>query len=114
MKSPIGPSSTGALTLDIITTRVLPFGMTNSKTVSVKVPAKLLREIPPPGQGRSSFILQAIAEKIARRKPVPWEPTTARGKRMAALLRRGGSDRLPLLSETEIEQELAARRGRIF
>ena len=88
--------------------------MTDTKTINVKVPAKLLREIPPPGQGRSSFILQAIAEKIARRRPVPWQPKTARGKRMAALLQRGGSDRLPLLSESEVEQELAARRGRIF
>jgi hypothetical protein len=85
-----------------------------AKTISVKVPAKLLDAIPPSGQGRSRFILQAIAEKVARRKPTSWEPKTPRGKRMAALLQAGERDRFPLLSEAEIEEELAARKGRTF
>jgi hypothetical protein len=86
--------------------------MTNARTISVKIPGGLLREIPAAGHGRSRFILSAIEEKLARRKPAQWRPKSERGRRMAALLERGKKDRLPLLSDAEIEQELAARRGR--
>ena len=64
--------------------------------------------------GRSGFIVQAIEEKIARRKPVRWKPKTERGRRMAALLKKGRAERIPLLSDAQIEQELKERRGRRF
>jgi metal-responsive CopG/Arc/MetJ family transcriptional regulator len=93
---------------------VLPFGMTNTTIVSVKIPERILEQIPPAGQGRSGFIVQAIEEKIARRKPLQWKPTTERGRRMAALLKKGRAERSPLLSDAQLEQELKARRGRNF
>jgi hypothetical protein len=102
------------LPVDVTNDSVVLFGMTNTKTISVKIPFKLLRDIPAAGDGRSAFIIQALEEKIARRKPSQWQPKTERGKRMAALLRRGKTERLPLLSDPEIEQESAARRGRNF
>jgi len=90
--------------------------MTNATTttVSVKIPARILEQMPAAGQGRSGFIVQAIEDKIARRKPVQWKPKTERGRRMAALLKKGRSERLPLLSDAQAEQELKERRGRIF
>jgi len=88
--------------------------MTNTTLVSVKIPAQILEKIPPAGHGRSGFIVQAIEEKIARRKPVQWKPRTERGRRMAALLKRGRAERHPLLSEAQVEQELRERRGRSF
>jgi hypothetical protein len=93
---------------------VIPFGMTNTVVVSIKVPARILEQIPSAGHGRSSFILQAIEEKIAKRKSAPWIPKTERGRRMAALLKKGRTERGPLLSEAEVEQELSERRGRNF
>ena len=93
---------------------VLPFGMTNMAIVSVKIPARILERIPPAGQGRSGFIVQAIEEKIARRKAVPWKPKTERGRRLAALLNKGRAERSPLLSDAQVEQELKERRGRSF
>ena len=88
--------------------------MTNSATVSVKIPARILERIPAPGNGRSGFIVQAIEEKIARREPAQWKPKTARGRRMAGLLEKGRSERRPLLSDARMEQELSERRGRNF
>ena len=88
--------------------------MTNSSTVSVKIPARILEQIPAPGNGRSGFIIQAIEEKIARRSPAPWKPKTVRGLRMAALLEKGRNERRPLLSEAQMERELIERRGRNF
>jgi hypothetical protein len=93
---------------------VLPFSMTNTTIVSIKVPSRVLEQIPPAGQGRSGFIVQAIEEKIARRKPVQWKPKTERGRRMAALLKKGRSERSPLLSDAQVERELRERRGRNF
>jgi hypothetical protein len=58
--------------------------------------------------------LKAIEEKIARLKPVQWKPKTERGRRMAALLERGRTERTPLLSDEQIEKELSERRGRKF
>ncbi len=91
---------------------VLPFGMT--RIVSVKIPARILEQIPPAGHGRSGFIVQAIEEKIAKRKPARWKPKTERGRRMAKLLNQGQAERRPLLSDAEMEQELRDRRGRSF
>ncbi len=93
---------------------VLPFGMTHATIVSVKIPARILEQIPPAGHGRSGFIVQAIQEKIAKRKPVPWKPKTERGRRMEALLKKGQVERGPLLSDAQAEQELKERRGRSF
>jgi hypothetical protein len=94
--------------------RVLLFGMTNTTTVSVKIPIRILERIPPAGHGRSGFIVRAIEEKIAKRKPLEWKPKTERGRRMAALLKKGRAERSPLLSEAQLEQELRERRGRAF
>jgi hypothetical protein len=58
--------------------------------------------------------VRAIEEKIAQRKPVQWKPKTERGRRMAALLKKGRAERSPLLSEAQVEQELKERRGRFF
>jgi hypothetical protein len=88
--------------------------MTNAKTVSLKIPARILEQMPASGNGRSGFIVEAIEEKIARRKPVRWKPKTARGRRMAVLLEAGRSERMPLLSDERMEQELSKRRGRKF
>jgi len=95
---------------------VLPFGMTTAHTaiVSVKIPARILEQIPSAGRGRSGFIVQAIEEKISRRKPAPWRPRTERGRRLAALLEKGRTERGPLLTNDEVEQELRERRGRSF
>lgn len=82
--------------------------------VSVKIPARILEQIPPAGHGRSGFIVQAIEEKIAKRKPADWKPKTERGKRMASLLKKGRAERSPLLSDAQVEQELRERRGRGF
>ena len=88
--------------------------MTNTTIVSVKIPGRILEQIPPAGHGRSGFIVQAIEEKIAKRKPAQWKPKTERGRRMAAVLKKGRAERLPLLSDAQIEQELNERRGRFF
>jgi hypothetical protein len=79
--------------------------------VTVKIPARILDRIPRPGQGRSGFILRAIEEKLARKKPELWEPTTARGRKLAALLARGKRERGPDLNPEEFENELRDRRG---
>jgi hypothetical protein len=88
--------------------------MTTKTIVSVKIPSRILEQIPPAGHGRSGFIVQAIEEKIARRKPVQWKPKTERGRRMAALLKKGQVERSPLLSNAQVQQELRERRGRSF
>jgi hypothetical protein len=91
---------------------VIPSGMTDTQVVSVKVPSALLRKLPAAGQGRSRFIIAAIEEKVGRRDTPKWKPRSDRGKRMAAILARGKDERLPLLSDSDIEMELAVRKGR--
>ena len=93
---------------------VILFGMTNATIVSIKIPARILEQIPLAGHGRSGFIVQAIEEKIAKRKTVHWKPATERGRRMAALLKKGRAERSPLLADAQVEQELKERRGRVF
>jgi len=83
-------------------------------TISFKAPAEIAERIPAPGHGRSRFILQALAEKLERRPPPDWKPSTARGRRFAALLSKGKSERFPLLNQNEFSEELSARRGRSF
>ncbi len=55
-----------------------------------------------------------MKKKVEHRKQIPWQPKSERGKRMAAIMRRGRDERLPLLSNAEVEKELAARKGREF
>lgn len=81
--------------------------------ISVKIPTRILEQMPAPGNGRSVFIVKAIEEKLARR-PVDWKPRSERGRRMAALLAKGRKERAPLLSDEQLEQELNERRGRRF
>ena len=91
---------------------VVLFGMPNTTTISVKIPVGILEQMPAAGGGRSSFIVRAIEEKLARRKLLQWKPRTERGRRMAALLEKGRGERMPLLSDAQVEQELHARQGR--
>ena len=91
---------------------VLPRGMPNT-AISVKIPTRILEQMPAPGNGRSVFIVEAIEEKLARRR-CDWKPRSARGRRMAALLAKGQKERTPLLSDEQLEQELNERRGRRF
>jgi hypothetical protein len=83
-------------------------------TISFKVPPQIAERIPRAGNGRSKFIVQALAEKIARQRRAEWKPTGRRGHKLAALLAKGKGERLPLLNELELARELAARRGRLF
>jgi hypothetical protein len=78
--------------------------------VSVKIPERVLRLMPPAGQGRSRFILAALEEKISRQRS-EWKPTTKRGRRLAALLEKGRLERTPLLDVEGLAKELAERRG---
>jgi hypothetical protein len=91
---------------------VVPIGMP-STAISVKIPSRILEQMPAPGNGRSVFIVKAIEEKLARRR-CDWKPQTERGRRMAALLAQGRKERTPLLSDAQLEQELNERRGRRF
>jgi len=86
--------------------------MTTTKLISVKVPLKIFRALPDAHNGRSRFIVSALEEKISRQSAPEWKPTTARGRRMAALLEKGKAERYPLLNEEEFERELRERRGR--
>ena len=86
--------------------------MTTTKMISFKAPMKIFRALPGAHNGRSRFIISALEEKISRREP-EWKPTTARGRRMAALLEKGRSERGPLLDDEGIAAELRERRGGI-
>ena len=86
--------------------------MTGTKLISVKLPMKIFRAIPGAHNGRSRFIISALEEKISRASQSEWKPTTARGRRMAALLEKGRAEREPLLDAEGIARELAERRGR--
>jgi hypothetical protein len=85
--------------------------MTSTKLVSVKIPDRVLRVMPPAGKGRSRFIVAALEEKLSRRKASDWKPTTERGRRLAALLKKGRRERAPLLDAEGVVRELAQRRG---
>ena len=84
-----------------------------STAISVKIPARILEQMPAPGNGRSSFIVKANEEQLARSR-CDWKPRSERGKRMATLLAKGLRERTPMLSDEQLEQELAERRGRRF
>ena len=74
------------------------------------MPLRILRSIPEAHQGRSRFIISALEEKISRGGQ-EWKPTTARGRRLAALLEKGRAEREPLLDDEGVASELRARRG---
>jgi hypothetical protein len=84
--------------------------MTGTKLVSVKLPIEVFRAIPGAHKGRSRFIVAALREKLSQGQ-AQWKPTTARGRRLAALLEKGRADREPLLDSEGIARELAERRG---
>ena len=84
-----------------------------STAISVKIPTRILEQMPAAGNGRSVFIVKAIEEKLARRR-CDWKPGSERGRRVAALLAKGLKERTPLLSDEQLEQELKERRGRRF
>lgn len=79
--------------------------------LSVKVPLKIFRALPGAHQGRSRFVVSALAEKIAKSAD-DWKPTTAHGRRLAELLEKGKAERGPLLDDEGIARELQERRGR--
>ena len=91
---------------------VVLIGMPNT-AISVKIPTRILEQMPAPGNGRSVFIVKAIEEKLAKRR-CDWKPQSDRGRRMAALLAKGKKKRMPLLSDEQVEGELNKRRGRRF
>ncbi len=86
--------------------------MTSTKLVSVKVPLKIFRAMPGAHKGRSRFIISALEEKISHRHETEWQPTTARGRRMKAILDKGAAERGEPLDAEGIAAELAERRGR--
>jgi hypothetical protein len=82
-----------------------------SVAVTIKIPVPILDRIPSAGHGRSGFIVRAIEEKLARKQTPRWQPATARGRKLAALLEKGKHERGPDLTDEEFEAELLARRG---
>ena len=86
--------------------------MTTTKLISVKVPLKIFRALPDAHNGRSRFIIAALEEKISKRQESEWQPTTARGRRLKALLDAGAAERGEPLDAEGIAAELAERRGR--
>ena len=86
--------------------------MTTAKIVSFKAPLKIFRALPGAHKGRSRFIIAALEEKISRRES-EWQPTTARGRRLKAILDRGASERGEPLDAEGIARELRERRGGI-
>ena len=85
--------------------------MTSAKLVSVKVPLKIFRALPGAHKGRSRFIISALEEKITRRREPEWQPKTAHGRRLKAILERGAAERGEPLDADGIAAELAERRG---
>jgi hypothetical protein len=53
--------------------------------------------------------VRAIEEKLARKKCAPWKPTTARGRKLAALLGRVKRERGPDLTLSSVR---VCRKGR--
>jgi hypothetical protein len=85
--------------------------MSNTVTVSIKLPNRIAERIPAPGNGRSRFIIQTLEEKVFSRQSKQWKPSTVRGRRMAAVIARGAAAGVAMLNDDEFEQEMKARRG---
>jgi hypothetical protein len=81
--------------------------------ISVKIPTRILEQMPAAGNRRSIFIVKSIKEKLDRRS-CDWKPRSELGRRMAALLAKGQKERTPLLSDEQPEQGLNERKGRRF
>ena len=86
-------------------------GMTSTKLVSVKVPLNIFRALPGAYKGRSRFIVAALEEKITRRNETEWQPKTAHGRRLKAILEKGAAERGEPLDAEGIAAELRERRG---
>lgn len=86
--------------------------MTDTQLVSVKIPKRLLRLMPPAGKGRSRFIIGALEEKLSQPQVPHWNPQSERGRRLVALLNKGERERGPILDAEGISRELAERRGK--
>ncbi len=84
--------------------------MTGAKLLSVKVPLRIFRALPAAHKGRSRFIVSALEEKIQRLES-EWRPTTARGRRLQAILDKGATERGEPLDAEGIARELSQRRG---
>jgi hypothetical protein len=85
--------------------------MTSTKLISVKVPMKIFRALPGAHQGRSRFIINALAKEISQQRAPEWQPTNARGRRLKALLDAGAAERGEPLDDEGIARELRERRG---
>jgi hypothetical protein len=85
--------------------------MTATKLISVKVPLKIFRALPGAHKGRSRFIISALEEKVSRQRESEWQPKTAHGRRLKAILEKGAAERGEPLDAEGIAAELRARRG---
>lgn len=85
--------------------------MTLTKILSVKVPLNLYRQMPGAHNGRSRFIIAALEDKLNRRDE-EWQPTTAHGRKLKAILEKGAAERGAPMEAAGIARELAERRGR--
>ncbi len=72
---------------------------------------KIFRALPGAHKGRSRFIISALEEKISHQHTAEWQPTTARGRRLKALLDAGAAERGEPLDDEGIARELRERRG---
>lgn len=73
---------------------------------------KLYRALPAAYAGRSQFIIQTLSNAV-NRSEAEWQPTTARGRKLKAILDRGASERGEPLDAAGIAAELRKRRGGI-
>ncbi len=85
--------------------------MTSTKLVSVKLPLKVFSALPGAHNGRSRFIIAALEEKISQQHRAEWQPVTARGRRLKALLDAGAMERGEPLDDAGVARELRERRG---
>jgi hypothetical protein len=87
--------------------------MTSTKLISVKVPLKIFNALPGAHKGRSRFVISALEEKVSRQSEPEWQPKTARGRRLKAILDKGAAERGEPLDAEGIARELRERRGGI-
>mgnify|MGYP001605416350 CR=1 FL=1 len=82
--------------------------MTNTQTVSFKLPSEYLRRIP--RRNRSEFFREAVREKLAQREP-EFKPASPFARKLAALRSRYEASGARLLSPDEIAAEVRGRKG---
>ena len=79
-----------------------------TKTVSIKVPATLYRQI----KGNvSQFFRDAAVEKLTHTPPPAWKPKTAHGKKLWRLRQKAIAGGMTLLTREELDAELKNRSG---